>query len=472
MKIKLLTMGLVMLFASAVVQGQVVRVEFFKDYPMAASQEANEKLMNYNAEQLTLLIAKLQERLEGESGNNDVRQNLAALLTRKAVLLSNEPYHEIEELLYKADQYLPSSFGVEAVWGDILLKNNKTEEALMHYDNAIALEPSNGYSGINTNLYIKAGFSAANTMHYDKAAHYFSQITRVEPENFTAQLGAGTAYFDLRSFADALEHLEAAHALAPTESEKDHIEKILAQVREYLASTDSSTTEEDQRFIVHFAGDSRDDIGDLTFDMLDDIYYQVTESLNYDPQVKITIIFFLTEDYYKVAQQWSAGAAQGIQIMVPLKSGYKSPDYVKGLLAHEFTHTIIHLKTRDRCPLWLNEGLAQFHEFQAERGSYEDLRPDFESLLENEFIEKQSFVTLNRAQAMIARGRSNAEITKGYLASYLAVRCIADFYGEQSFDELLGSLGEGKTIDEALEASIGKNLSEFEEEYFDWLRNF
>lgn len=471
MKIKLFILGLILVFSGQVAQGQMIRVEFFRDYPSTTSEEADAKMKSYNVEQLGMAITNLEEKLQENPGSNGLKQNLAALLTRKAILLSNEPYPEIEELLYKADRYMPSSFGIEAVWGDILLKHNKHDEALIHYDNAIALEPHE-YSGINTNLYTKAGFTAANVMHYDKAASYFSQITSVEPDNYTAQLGAGTAYFNLRSYEDALDHLEAAHPLAPTASEREHIEKIMAQVREFLASTDSSTTEEDQRFIVHFAGDSRDDIGDLTFDMLDDIYYQVTESLNYDPHVKITVIFFLTEDYYKVAQQWSAGAAQGIQIMVPLKSGYKSPDYVKGLLAHEFTHTIIHLKTKDRCPLWLNEGLAQFHEFQAERGSYEDLRPDFESILENEFLDRQNFVSLNKAQNMIARGRSNGEIMKGYLASYLAVRCIADFYGEQSFDELLGSLGEGKTIDEALEASIGRNLLEFEEEYYDWLRNF
>lgn len=470
MKKKLAFWVFALMFVCQGLQAQGIKIEYFKDYPKLTNAEAETKLKQYSIDELNILIDRFQTKLEEDRSNGTLRHNLAVLLIRKVLYLSKSPYEELEKLFYEAESLLPSNFGIEATWGDVLLSKSMLEKALVHYENAIAYEPSS--DSFNSNLYTKAAVTAANTMNYQKAAQYFSQITQMEPDNYSAQVGAGNSYYNLRSYYDALDHLEAAYSLAPTQQEKANIYRLLAQVKEYIASTDNSTTDEDQRFIVHFAGDSRDDIGDLTFDMLDDIYFQVTDSLNYDPDVKITVIFFLTEDYYKVAKDWSAGSAQGIQIMVPLKSGYKSQDYVRGLLAHEFTHTITHLKAKGRCPLWFDEGLAQFHEFQAERGSYEDIRADFLGILENDFIENHNFVSLNRAQQMIARGRSNEEIKKGYLASYLAVRCIADFYGEQTFDELLESLGEGKTMSEALEESTGRDLAEFEEEYYDWLRNF
>ncbi|MDD2623736.1 MAG: peptidase MA family metallohydrolase, partial [Candidatus Riflebacteria bacterium] len=123
------------------------------------------------------------------------------------------------------------------------------------------------------------------------------------------------------------------------------------------------------------------------------------------------------------------------------------------------------------CPLWLNEGLAQYQEFTASYGSADIIRPDFEGILQREFIEEQKFINLSKAQTMIRGGNNNTDIARGYIASYMAVRCIADYYGEQSFDELLSKLGEGKTIDEAMLSVTGRDLSDFEEEFSDWLRN-
>lgn len=51
---------------------------------------------------------------------------------------------------------------------------------------------------------------------------------------------------------------------------------------------------------------------------------------------------------------------------------------------------------------------------------------------------------------------------KAYIASYLAARCIAEFYGEQSFDGILSALGRGKNIDEAMTEATGKSMSEFQ----------
>lgn len=177
----------------------------------------------------------------------------------------------------------------------------------------------------------------------------------------------------------------------------------------------------------------------------------------------------MTEDYYKVSREWSAGSAQGIKIMIPLKSGYKSEDYIRGLLAHEFTHTIIHLRTNNRCPLWLNEGLAQYHEFAAANGSPDEMRSDFLSIVQNEFIDGGKVVKLNRVPRML-NSSSRKDVLCGYIASYLATRCLADYYGERCFDDLLTALGEGKTMDEAMIDAIGRDMDYFQEHFEDWLK--
>ncbi|MDD3001422.1 MAG: peptidase MA family metallohydrolase [Candidatus Riflebacteria bacterium] len=455
--------------ASSVCLAQTVRVEYFRDPLMPVTEELANKLEKLTITQIDKTIEKSRPIAFGDTPREDIKHNLAAFLIRKIILLQNKPYETLEPLFLEADKLMPNNYNIEIIWGDILCIKSNFEEALAHYDNAAYLEPTADTP--NTSMYTKAGFAAATTMKYDKAIEYFDKVLAVKPDDYTALMGGGTAHFELKNFYETVEYLEKAVQIAPTEPEKIFIERILAQAKEFLASTESSTTDEDQRFIIHFAGDSRDDIGDVTFDMLEEIFFQVTDSLNFHPDVKINVIFFLTQDYYKIGKEWSAAAAQGIQIMVPLKSGYKTPEYVKGLLAHEFTHTIIHLKTKNRCPLWLNEGLAQYQEFTASYGSADIIRPDFEGILQREFIEEQNNITLSKAQSLIQSGTNNTDVARGYIASYMAVRCLADYYGEQSFDELLSELGEGKTIDEAMVSVTGRNMPDFENEFSDWLSN-
>lgn len=275
---------------------------------------------------------------------------------------------------------------------------------------------------------------------------------------------------ELRQYDEAITKFETALEVCNNPQDKKDIESLIRKAKEALASTSDSSSEEDQRFVITFAGNSRDDLSDVTFDMLDEIYYDVTNLVNYNPDVKINIVFFLTEDYYQNEQNWSAAAAQGIQIMVPLKTGYKNQEYVKGLLAHEFTHTLINLKTQNRCPIWIHEGLAQYQEYTTSYGSPDIIRSDFESILQNDFIENQLFIPLDKVGAYIGSSDST-DIVRGYVASYMAMRCMADFYGEQSFDSLLSELGKGKSLNESIQEATGKSYSEFQDEYKEWLRN-
>ena len=139
--------------------------------------------------------------------------------------------------------------------------------------------------------------------------------------------------------------------------------QMIRKAKEASASNSDSTQDEDQKFVITFAGNSKDDLGDFAFKSLDDIYYDVTSLLNCDPNVQINVVFYLTDDYYKENKNWSAASALGITVRVPLSTGYLKDDkekYVKSVLAHEFTHTIINLKTQNRAPIWVHEGLAQY----------------------------------------------------------------------------------------------------------------
>ncbi|MDD3148201.1 MAG: tetratricopeptide repeat protein [Candidatus Riflebacteria bacterium] len=442
------------------------QVSLFNEYLTPETPGLASELASFVApgQKLDAKISELRQAAGQPGAGKSAKVDLAAFILRKVALQRNLSYEENEELILEASDLLPGDYFVESLWGDLLYYKGDYETAFSHYDNALFKKPD------DIQLHGRMGLAAMQQMHYEQAITHFERVLAEKPDSFFIIYSVGRCHFELKHLEEAIESWEKALKLAKDEREKKAIEAALSQARELLASTSDSTREEDQRFVIHFAGNSQEDLGDVTFEMLEEIFFQVTDSLNFQPEVKINIIFFLTEEYYKVSREWSAGSAQGIQIMVPLKSGYKSPDYVKGLLAHEFTHTIIHLKTSNRCPLWLNEGLAQYQEFNAAYGSPETIRPDYEPLMQKEFIDKRNFVNLNQVPSLIG-GSSHYDIARGYIASYLAVRCMADFYGEQTFDSLLSALGRGKSLDESMNEATGKSMADFQEEFEEWLRN-
>lgn len=445
------------------VSGQVY---LFTDSLKPATKEAESELAMHVSHSVKFeeKIEDLRKRAYKTGATNDDKVDLAAFLLRKLVLKRDRPFEENEEVILEAADLLPGNFYVESAWGDLLYFKGDYEKAMEHFENALYVKAD------DQQLLGKAAITAMQLMQYEKAIGLFDKIRAVKPDSFFVVFSIGRCHFELKHYEEAVEFWEKSLQLTKDEREIEAVKQALNQAREMLASTESSSREEDQRFVIHFAGESQQDLGDVTFEMLEEIFFQVTDSLNFSPDVKINVVFFLTEDYYKVSKEWSAASARGIQIMVPLKSGYKSADYVKGLLAHEFTHTIIHLKTNNRCPLWLNEGIAQYQEFTAAYGSPEVIRPDYNSIMETEFIDKQNFVKLNQVP-MLMGGSSRQDISRAYIASYLAARCMADFYGEQSFDTVLSALGSGKSIDEAMTEATGRSMNEFQQEYEDWLRN-
>ena len=413
---------------------------------------------------LEKIIKELKDEAQNINATQEQKTDYAAFLLKKVLLQKNLPYEKNEGYLLELSDLIPGDFYLENIWGDLLLIIKDFENSINHYESALNKKPEDDQT------IGKCGLAHYGVLHYEKALEYFQIYLAKNPNDFVILSYAGMCASELTNYDEAIELWEKALEIAPNEMAKKEIEKLIRKAKERLASTSDSTQEEDQRFVISFAGNSREDLGDITFDMLNEIYYDVTNLLNCNPDVRFNVIFYLTDDYYKEGQSWSAAAASGLKIMIPLKTGYKDENYVKGTLAHEFTHTIINLKTNNRAPLWVHEGLAQYQEYSTSYGSPDVIRSDFESTLQNDFIDKGLFIPLNRISSYIG-SKDRKDIVRGYVASYMAIRCMADLYGEQSFDSLLSAIGKGKNIQDAINETTGKDYDEFQDELKQWMKN-
>ena len=443
-----------------------IQLELFYDYPKPADpilKEKYEKIKKAD-DRLDMVLDKLRIVVRKPDATQEKKIDLASLLIRKAFLKVESPYDQIENLLTEASELVPNNYDIECFWGDVLLYKRDYENCIIHYDTALSKKPD------SLEIQKKCGFAYYSSLRYEKSLEYFEAYLEKKPDDLDCLYMAAFSKYELHEYDDAIAYAESALEVCKDNQAKLFLEELIRKAKEGAASTSGAVSEENQKFIITFAGNSREDLGNFAFDSLDEIYYDVTSLLNCDPDVKVNVIFYLTEDYYNENKDWSAASAKGLQVRVPLVTGYKSEEYVKGVLAHEFTHTIINLKSHNRAPVWVHEGLAQYQQFRTEFGGEENLRPDYVSIYENDFKENDLFIPLDKIPAYMG-SNDRRNIARSYIASWLAIRCMADLYTESSFDTLLTSLSKGNNIKQAVEDATGQDYDGFQNELKQWIKN-
>ena len=465
---KILLFSFIMLFfaiPSAYAQFQI-KLKMFNNLlepvdPDLKAKYNKNKTLDYDLEKT---IIELRETVQNHYADKNKKIDLASFLLKKAYLSLNFPYDQIESLFVEAAELVPNDPYIESFWGDVLLHKRDYENCIIHYENALSQKPE------DSDYLKKCGIAYYSSLRYEKSIEYFDTILEKDPKDFESLYLAASAKFELHEYDGTIEYGEKALEICSDPNTRKNLEELIRKAKEAAASTSGSVSEENQKFVITFAGNSREDLGDFAFDSLDDIYYDVTSLLNCDPDVKVNVVFFLTDEYYKDNKDWSAASALGLQVRVPLVTGYKSEEYVKGVLSHEFTHTIINLKTHNRAPIWVHEGLAQYQQFRTEYGDENTLRPDYVSIYENDFKENDLFIPLDSIQAFMSSS-DRRDICRAYIASWLAMRCMADLYTESSFDTLLTSLGKGNNIRQAVEDATGQDYKAFQDEMKQWIKN-
>jgi hypothetical protein len=126
-------------------------------------------------------------------------------------------------------------------------------------------------------------------------------------------------------------------------------------------------------------------------------------------------------------------------------------------LAHELTHLAVTRATRDRAPLWLQEGIAKREEVRWRIGGPFDDRPSAEAIVKHGEQQGIGFA-LDRLGPSIAMLPSADAAMVAFAEVTSFVRFYAQSQGAEALPKLLGELKTGKEPDEALVAATGTDL--------------
>jgi tetratricopeptide (TPR) repeat protein len=127
--------------------------------------------------------------------------------------------------------------------------------------------------------------------------------------------------------------------------------------------------------------------------------------------------------------------------------------------AHEYTHLVLTLRSRNQAPIWVQEGLAKWFE-AGWRGGDEPLSR-FSAALVKDAVQKGNLVTFEEMHPSIAKLPSQERAALAYAEVVLAVELMVQQRGPPVIGRVLDLLAAGKDAREAVATATGQPFERF-----------
>jgi tetratricopeptide (TPR) repeat protein len=340
--------------------------------------------------------------------------------------------------------------------------------------------PAAGQIDPSTALLEKSGWEALNAGNFRAAAEAFRAAIGADTKNPRLHLGAGTAAYLERRDEDAIRALERALEL---DARLTEARVLLGQLRyrggdlfgairlyervvdDVPADARSRETLErwrreaelndrlrhslNDRFTVSFEGPAEAPLAAQALESLDRAYWRVGQALSTYPTRPVSVVLYTTEQFRDITRSpaWAAAAYDGT-IRIPLRGALGNAKELDRVLAHEFTHALVHTLASRNVPTWLNEGLA---------AAFESDDLDWAQARVREASQRMPLEMLRTSFGRL----SGAEAQLAYATSALAVRQLLDDAGGLAVANLLRDLGAGVAFDAAFARRMQRSFTDW-----------
>jgi len=326
----------------------------------------------------------------------------------------------------------------------------------------------------------RSGWDAVAAGQADVAAGVFRQAIAADPGNARLQLGAATAAFMQRRDEDAKRALDRALTL---DSRLAGAEALMGQVlrrqgdlpaairvyeklaREKPGDSAVQTTLDRWRrelelqqkmqqtvgdhFAVSFEGPPDDPLAAKVMQSLDRAYWRIGAVLNTLPNVTVPVVLYTTQQFSDLTRSpaWAAGAYDGT-IRVPMRGAPENDAEMDRVLAHEFTHALVHTLSATAIPTWLNEGLATALESDDVEWAEQTVAKSGGVPAD---VLRSSFGRLTDTQALLA-----------YASSAVMVHRMLQEAGGLAVANLIRDLGAGDEFESAFARRVQRPFADFQ----------
>ncbi len=351
---------------------------------------------------------------------------------------------------------------------------------------ALAGIAQTGNPELAATAYFLAGKQESDHGNFPQAERYYESALHFQPDNSTLLVYYAACLLRTGQTAEALSYAQHAASIAPdspdalamlgfAEFAGDHTPDAIlswkkslalrpdATISEYLARAERESNAESEfsqressHFNFHFEGKQTSEAfrRDLVA-TLDSEYDDLVRDLGYSPHNNIAVTLYTRQAFFDVtrAPSWT-GALNDGKLRIPI-SGVQSvtPDLAR-ILKHELTHSFVSQMSSNRCPTWLNEGIAQIEEGRSSASYGHRLAQLFATGNEMPFnLLEGSFMSFSTLQASTA-----------YAESLAAAEYIRDAYGMSEIARILELLSEGSSTEAALRATVHSDYRQLQDE--------
>lgn len=334
--------------------------------------------------------------------------------------------------------------------GEKQLKMRLYDEAAESFENARKLSPD------DQTLCVMKGIALYGGRHYDAASVELEKARRNGGDTFPLLFYLGEAYYDSGELEQAIEVWNRAISMEP--GSKQLIDRVNKARRE-LSVESRMDKDFGSVFVISYDEGSGSALADTIMDTLSDAYNRVGYDLTHYPATQIPVILYTKKDFRSVTEspEWSGGIYDG-KIRLPIGGTGELTPVLRGVLFHEYTHVVVGELSKGNCPVWLNEGLAEY-----------EGRREFDSplkALERSAKEGSLIPFADLENSFFAMDRGKAELA--YQQSYSMVRFMISTFGFHKVRDVLVNLGKGMATEPAIAGAFSDyrlNFSDIQKEW-------
>jgi hypothetical protein len=315
------------------------------------------------------------------------------------------------------------------------------EQAVAHYNVGLRFDPE------NIGLLLESAYLHLKRSEYTAALDLLDHARSIDPDSAEVAKLSGWGYYGLNRAADAVTQWKRAMELKPDEETKNALEKAERDAQEEAEYHEGETI----HFRLKYNGVATPELAQQVLRALESEFEEISATLNYNPPEPIGVILYTNQTFMDItrAPSWS-GALNDGRIRVPVEGLSSMTGELARVLKHELTHSFVAQKTGGRCPVWLQEGIAQYMEGKRSRVNAGSLTAAFENHMEFSLLSYEtSWLNLPRDAA------SNA-----YAWSLAVVEEIVTENGVDDLERILERLAAGSSAEDATHAVLHEDYSE------------
>jgi tetratricopeptide (TPR) repeat protein len=209
---------------------------------------------------------------------------------------------------------------------------------------------------------------------------------------------------------------------------------------------------------------------------LEKTYYEIGKDLGTYPSDPVIVEIYPDPESFAISSTLSekeiattgvVGVCKFNRIMIIsprlLPQGYLWLDS----LAHEYTHYLVFLKSENKAPVWLHEGIAKFQEKRWKEKNRRFINPFYETLIARALKENR-LVPIEKMHPSFGKLSSAYEAQLAFAQVGTMVDFLVNKWGDNSLLDLLEYLRIKDNYEVAIKNVTGMNFTEF---YNSWTRN-